>query len=170
MAAHKVPAGRTLAAVTLEYDEGRRRKLYRCTAGYLTIGVGWNIEANGLPDHIIDALLQYGQQVAARDLDRLLDGTWRTADPIRQAALINWSFQLGYDRMAKFVRTLPMLRQQRWADAARALRLSKWAKSDSPARAARVIHMIQHGTLPHDYPTHVHAVARTVEAAVGVEA
>ena len=29
-------------------DEGFRRKVYRCTGGYLTIGVGRNVEGKGL--------------------------------------------------------------------------------------------------------------------------
>lgn len=149
----------------LEHDEGRVRKLYRCTAGYLTIGVGHNIEANGLPDHIIDALLDYGMEVAARDLDALVP-TWRTADEVRQAALLNWSFQLGRDRMRTFTRTLPLLTKQRWTEAARNMRLSKWARSDSPARAKRITWQIEHGAVDPSYPSKVLRASRGVEAAV----
>lgn len=154
-----------LAQSMLEYDEGRRKKAYRCTAGYLTIGVGHNLDANGLPDHIIDLLLEHSMEVATRDLDTVLPN-WTSADPIRRAALLNWSFQLGASRMRQFKNTLPYLSRQRWTKAADNLRLSKWATRDSPERAARVIHMIEFGTMPAGYP---HTTQLAAVAAVDAE-
>ena len=40
----------------LRLHEGVERKPYQCTAGYLTIGVGRNIEERGLSDDEIDSL------------------------------------------------------------------------------------------------------------------
>ena len=37
----------------LSRDEGRKSKPYRDSEGILTIGVGWNLEANPLPDEVI---------------------------------------------------------------------------------------------------------------------
>lgn len=83
----------------LERHEGRKSKLYRCTAGKITVGVGWNIEDNGLPDFIIDMLLDYSIDVATSDL-KMIFGEQLDAFPDHvKRALINMSFQLGYNRL-----------------------------------------------------------------------
>jgi lysozyme len=38
--------------------EGYNTKLYKCTAGKLTIGIGYNIEERGLPDEVIRMLFE----------------------------------------------------------------------------------------------------------------
>ena len=42
----------------LERDEGRESMMYKCSADKLTIGVGHNLEANPLPNAVIDLLLE----------------------------------------------------------------------------------------------------------------
>lgn len=159
----------TLAQMMIEYDEGRRSRMYKCTANKWTIGVGWNIEDRGLPGHIIDALLEYAIEIAAHDLDRLVP-TWRTADPVRQAALLDWSLQLGATKMATFRNSLRYLRDQQWAQAARNLRLSKWAKQDTPERARRIVYAIEHGELGPGWPPAIIRAAVDIEAAVDARA
>ena len=44
----------------LTRDEGREKYLYQDSVNKFTIGVGWNIQDNGLPDEIIDRLLMIG--------------------------------------------------------------------------------------------------------------
>jgi len=164
-----VSAEAKLARLMLEYDEGRRPRMYKDTVGKWTIGVGWNLSDNGLPPHIIDALLEHGIQTAAVDLDAVVP-SWRTADPIRRAALLNWAFQLGRARMLSFQRTIPLLQQQRWEDAARNLRMSKWARTDSPARAARIIGQIRTGQVDTTYPARVGFAAATLAHTAAVDA
>lgn len=99
----------------LALHEGRRRFPYRCTAGKLTIGVGYNIDDRGL-EPLIAAI---GQHVTLRELymhglteaemDRVLDADilyfesrvrdyfpeYDTLDPVRQRAVVDFAFNLG---------------------------------------------------------------------------
>jgi len=89
----------------LERDEGRRSKPYRDTAGLLTIGVGWNLDANGLPAACIDHLLDRGIDDASAALD-VIEHRWRELDADRQRVLLNMAFNLGAQRLARFTRLL----------------------------------------------------------------
>lgn len=122
----------------LERHEGRKSKLYRCTAGKITVGVGWNIEDNGLPDFIIDMLLDYSIDVATSDL-KMIFGEQLDAFPDHvKRALINMSFQLGYNRLSKFHNTINLIKQGDYKRAAAEVLDSKWAREDSPSRAKEV--------------------------------
>lgn len=122
----------------LERHEGRKSKLYRCTAGKITVGVGWNIEDNGLPDFIIDMLLDYSIDVATSDL-KMIFGEQLDAFPDHvKRALINMSFQLGYNRLSKFHNTINLIKQGDYKRAAAEVLNSKWAREDSPSRAKEV--------------------------------
>jgi lysozyme len=87
----------------LERDEGRRNRLYPDSVGKLTIGVGWNIEDNGLPDEIIDRLLDIAIDRAVRTLDAL-EPRWRELDDDRRRVLLNMAYNLGPLQLAKFHR------------------------------------------------------------------
>jgi lysozyme len=164
---------RPIVRAMLEHDEGRRNDLYSdvdgktwtSAKGALTIGVGWNLEANGIPDHIVDALLEHAMATAAADLDRLIPG-WATGHPVRTAGLLNWSFQHGYTRMAKYRNTVPAIARRDWTRAAAGLNASMWAKQ-TPGRAARVIYAIEHAAVWHTYPVAVHRAARVAAAVDG---
>ena len=87
----------------LERDEGRRARAYQDTEGIWTIGVGWNLEANALPDDVIDRLLELSIGEAEKTLDGYLRD-WRKLDEDRQRVLLNMAFNLGASRLAGFKR------------------------------------------------------------------
>ena len=99
----------------LEADEARRRFAYvdccakswkLCTCkekGELTIGVGWNLDANGLPDAIVDQLLDLSIDQAAKDADEL-EPRWRDLIPDRQRVLLTLAFNLGLSGARRFVK------------------------------------------------------------------
>ena len=129
----------------LERHEGRKNKLYKCTVGKATIGVGHNIEDNGLPDAIIDALLRYDIGVAEADCIRLFgDITWAKFNTNRKAALIDWMFNLGFDRASTFKDTLRALRLGNYTDAADHMRNSVWAQQVGQ-RAVEITKLIETG-------------------------
>lgn len=127
----------------LERDEGRKNRLYRCTAGKLTIGIGWNIEDNGLPDEIVDALFAYSVGMVEGDLDRALPW-WRDLSNARQRALLNMCFNLGLARLLKFENMLAALKEGRWLDAAAEAMASRWAVQVGD-RAVRIAQMFKEG-------------------------
>lgn len=127
----------------LEEDEGRTNKLYRCPAGKLTIGVGHNIEQDGVPDQIVDALLNIDIQDAKTDLDRAFP-FWRTLSDARQRALVNMCFNMGIRRLVGFKKMWSALGDDDYERAAKEALNSKWAQQVG-SRAVRLADMIRKG-------------------------
>jgi lysozyme len=130
-------------------DEGLRAKPYRCPAGKLTIGVGHNIEDNGLPAPIIEALLDHDIATSATELDRAIPW-WRTLPEPAQRALVNMHFNMGWPRLSQFKRMLRALEARDWQGAAIEARNSAWA-GQVGARAHRIAALFaacgQHGAV-----------------------
>ena len=127
----------------LERDEGRRAKAYQDTEGIWTVGVGWNLQANALPEDVIDRLLEVSIDQAEATLDGWLRD-WRQFDDARQRVLLNLAFNLGETRLAGFVRLKSCLvgylatKNASWlGHAADEMLASKWAKQVGP-RADRL--------------------------------
>lgn len=55
----------------------------------------------------------------------------------RKAILISMAYQLGCDGLSKFVKTLNLMAEEKWDEAAIEMLDSKWAKQDSKQRAWR---------------------------------
>jgi len=121
--------------------EGKRKKPYKCPAGFKTIGVGWNIDANPLPkkiadylkehgeitDHMIDDLLRISIGVAVSDCIKLFPDFEKFSDN-RRMALIDFVFNLGGHRTSRFVNTIAAINTGRWEDAAAGIRKSLYWK------------------------------------------
>jgi lysozyme len=126
----------------LEADEGRKRKLYRCPAGFLSGGVGHNFDANGLPEHIIDALYDWDVAQAEADLDRT-DPGWREHPDQVQRTMVNLVFNMGAASWLKFKNTRAALARKDYAAAAMGLQKSKWAKQVQRRRKDRIIAQVK---------------------------
>lgn len=130
----------------LEVDEGRVPHAYQDHLGYWTIGVGHLIDkrkGGRLPNQIIDALLDY--DIAEKTMQLEQSFPWfRSLNEARQEALINATFQLGINGLAKFKLTLAALRDERWAMAAEQMRRSLWARQ-TPGRCKRLAAQIESG-------------------------
>jgi lysozyme len=126
----------------LSRDEGRRLKPYTDTVGKLTIGVGRNLTDVGISDSECDLLL-------SDDIDRTvvwLDDKlpwWRRLDAVRQRVVINMAFNMG-GNLLTFVNTLGAMERGDYADAARGMLDSKWARQVG-VRAVRLADMMLAG-------------------------
>jgi lysozyme len=154
---------REILRAELTRDEGLRLKVYRCTAGKLTIGVGRNLDDVGIFPHETeklkitkDSCIQKGitkEQAMAlldsdidrciSDLDRRLPW-WRTLDPVRQRVLINMCFNLGITGLTGFRNTLRMIQQGQYEAAARGMLNSLWARQVK-SRANRLAELMRLG-------------------------
>lgn len=92
---------RDIVREQLRRDEGVKPKPYRCTAGKLTIGVGRNLDDNGLRPDEIEYLLQNDITQAEEDA-RSIFTTFEDLTDNRKAVLVNMAFNLGRDRLSKF--------------------------------------------------------------------
>ena len=128
--------------------EGLRLKPYRCSAGYLTIGVGRNLEARGISREEAMVLLENDiaeAEAAARGFFPAFD---RLEEP-RQAVLVDMAFNLGAVRLGGFRRFRAALERGDFEQAAREMLDSKWAEQVGP-RARRLAEMMRRGTWADD--------------------
>lgn len=123
--------------------EGMRLKPYKCTEGYLTIGVGRNLDTNGLR-----------QSEAMFMLDNDIEATWSYlvrrypwfSNLIleRQVALADMCFQLGQDGFAKFTNSLGLIANKNYSEARTEMLKSLWA-NQAPKRADEITKIIEQG-------------------------
>lgn len=143
-------------------DEGCKLVPYQCTEGFWTIGVGRNLETNGLSTQeqelffgntmssteVINSLKERGISKREAHL-MLLDDLFSTlyslstrlsfADHIdaRVAVFINMAYQMGVSGLFKFKRTLAYFNAKDYEACAKELLDSVWA-IQTPERAARL--------------------------------
>lgn len=81
--------------------EGERRKengnheLYPDSKGKQTIGWGFNVEDNGIPDWIAELLLKYSKRIAKAELDQHIPW-WRNLPLRAQAVMLDMCFNMGW--------------------------------------------------------------------------
>lgn len=120
-------------------DEGLRLKPYRDTVGKLTIGVGRNLDDNGITEDEAAYLLQNDIAVSERELSRL---PWFSGlDDVRKGAIINMHFNLGLPRLLTFRKMIAALDAGDYEQAANEALDSRWAEQvgDRAVRLARQI-------------------------------
>lgn len=157
----------------LRVEEGDEPRAYKDHLGYWTIGIGRLIDprkGGRITDEertiliandpsrrggtIMDWTLTPAERsmLLKNDVKRFTDAmrdwpAWKRVqgDIPRMVAMTSMCFQLGEKGFAKFVNTLAMIAAGRFKDAATNMLLSKWAKEDTPERAARVAAMMRNG-------------------------
>ena len=111
----------------IELEEGRESKMYRCPAGYNTIGIGHNLDANGIGDKAIDAIFEEDLEKVVKELDKKL-AWWRDAPDNVQRVLVDLTFNMGMPRLLKFKNTLRLIKNRDYKKSSYALLKSLYAK------------------------------------------
>lgn len=133
----------------LRLHEGVEHKPYKCTAGYLTIGVGRNIEERGLSDDEVDYILNNDVDIAASELASTFD--WFAGlDDVRMRVVVDMVFNLGMPRFKQFQNMIAAIEAQDWSEAATQMMDSRWAKQVG-ARAERLRNMMETGEDSSDF-------------------
>jgi len=130
----------------LSRHEGRRTRMYKCSAGYNTIGVGHNLDALPISEFAVDVILADDLKSVFADLDRVLPW-WRREGWVRQLALLDLCFNLGIERLSLFKNTLSAWERGNYPAAAAGLVASKWF-TQVGVRGPRVVQMVRDGTMP----------------------
>ena len=137
--------------------EGKRYKVYKCTAGKATIGIGHNIDANGLPDDIRAYLTQYGKitdtmidilyeadvNSAIEDCLKLYKG-FKDFTKNRKEALIDFLFNVGLSKALLFKKANLAINEGRWNDAGLEMKDSLWYQQVGD-RADEIIELLTEG-------------------------
>jgi lysozyme len=136
-------------AAQLRLHEGVEHKPYKCTAGYLTIGVGRNIEERGLSDDEINYLLNNDVNIATDELVATFDW-YADLDPIRQRVVVDMVFNLGMPRFKQFKNMIAALEEGDWTEASDQMMDSRWAEQVG-LRASRLATMMETGEDSSDF-------------------
>lgn len=144
---------------SLRIDEGKILHVYKCPAGKKTIGYGFNIEANKLPDFIEFYLAEHGEiteEMAEWLLDRkvmecvdavketLTPATWSWLTEIRREVLVQMVYNIGVVGFRKFKGTLKSIEEHDIPGAVRGLKGSLWHRQ-LPTRSGRLIKEFERG-------------------------
>jgi lysozyme len=107
--------------------EGERFKPYKCTSGFITIGVGRNLQTRGITHdesmYMLENDISYFEEALRERLE-----SFRSFCPTRQAVLVNMAFNLGVKGLLNFKRMLNALEQEDYSEAAKELLDSNYAK------------------------------------------
>lgn len=129
----------------LEKHEGRKSRPYKCSKGYLTIGIGRNLETNPLSNEEIDFLFSHDLNEVVRDLESMFGNIFSEFSPARRLALVDMRFNLGYHRFRSFKKMLAAIRERDWDRAAEEALDSKWAQDVQPERVFTVVAQLRRG-------------------------
>lgn len=148
----------------LVVNEGLKTRAYKCTAGYLTIGIGRNLDTNPLTEEEINYighncrskfisndqafyLCRNDLKKVRNDLDKNLPW-WRDLNADRQFVMIDLCFNMGIGNSKKgllsFNNTLQAIAQGYYIKASENLLKSKYAK-DVGVRAERNSYALKTG-------------------------
>ena len=141
----------------LKRHEGLRLKPYRDTQGYLTIGYGWNLDANPLPadyaaclrvtgaitEAMADHLLTISIDTAERNCKAMFP-KFHEFSEVRKAALIDFFFNLGIGKVLTFKKALAAILDGDWDRAADEMQDSLWF-SQVGDRGPEIVGMVRTG-------------------------
>lgn len=134
----------------LEREEGCRLSAYQDQYGWWTIGIGTLIdERKGGAISRAAALFMLREKVGEIEaaLDRRLPW-WRGLDEVRREVLVSMAYQLGVTGLLGFGEMLAATASGDYGRAADRMLDSKWARDDTPERAARAATAMRTGAWP----------------------
>ena len=131
--------------------ESMKLELYKCTAGFWTIGVGRNLSSRGISVETAVDMLDEDIEICISELDKVFPW-WRKGNDARQHALIDLHFNLGINTLLSFKKTMNLWEEAvhgrvNWSQVADELLNSKYAEQ-LPNRSKTIATMIETGELP----------------------
>ena len=124
----------------LKRDEGVELRPYKCSAGFLTLGVGRNIEERGITMDESDYLLANDITICEEEATRVFKW-YDTLSDVRQRVILNMIFNLGLTKLLNFKKFLAAMEAEDWEEAGKQMLDSRWAKQVGN-RADRLEQMI----------------------------
>jgi lysozyme len=132
----------------LTLHEGVRRFPYHCTAGKLTIGIGFNLDDVGLYPEEINFILRNRIERTEQEVERVFPW-YNELDDVRKAVIVDMAYNMGIATLSQFKRTLGSVRDGNYALAAEQMLQSKWARQVK-GRAVRLSKMMETGEWPQE--------------------
>jgi len=146
----------------ITFEESDKLVAYLCSEGYLTCGIGHNLDTNPAPE-ILNRKIKKGDKITSQESQKLferdLDMTitqlkhnfpyFDSLDNKYQVVLINMAFQLGGGGILKFKDMLLAMKNKDDADVISAMKDSRWYQQTTN-RANRLIDVINNNP-PKEY-------------------
>ncbi|CAN2040112.1 lysozyme [Candidatus Magnetomoraceae bacterium gMMP-15] len=127
----------------LEEHEGLRLKPYRDTVGHITIGVGRNLDAEGISKDEAMILLENDINKCIEDLKTNFSFFDELSEN-RQKAIVDMRFNLGHGGFRRFKSMINALEEADYSRAADEMLNSKWA-DEVPERAKELAAQMMKG-------------------------
>jgi lysozyme len=124
--------------------EGYRRFVYRCPAGFATVGIGRNIDQGGKGVSEEESLFLLEQDVSECIDDLSSFSWWHDLNDARQAALVDMRFNLGPSRFRRFKKMIAAIDDGDFREAARQM-LDSRAAQQTGSRYVTLAKMLSSG-------------------------
>jgi lysozyme len=139
----------------LRDEEGERLRTYRCTAGFLTVGIGHNLDAKSVKN-IIGREITAGRSISTEESAKIFEDDlisllrsinknlpwFRNVDKSLQYVLISMVFNMGMAGVLKFKNTLKAFEAENTAKIISGMNSSAWAKQ-VPNRVAKLAAIVK---------------------------
>lgn len=133
-------------AELIKEHEGLMLKPYQCSANRTTIGYGRNLEDRGIS--LNEAEYMLGNDISSAREALVSNLPWFVQlDEVRQAAMVDLVYNMGWPRLAGFRKFLACMTRGDYAGAGAELVDSKWY-TQVGRRGPRIVKMIQLGLWP----------------------
>jgi lysozyme len=107
--------------------EGFSSLPYDCTAGFLTIGFGRNLEQRGITKEEAEILLANDIKIAENEISRIIKD-WQALPEQAKIVLIDLTYNLGLKKLLTFEKMLDAVDRRDWESAHSELLDSKYAR------------------------------------------
>jgi len=124
-------------------SEGMRLKPYRDTTGNLTIGVGHNLDSDGITQEEADYIFEDDMEKVLNELDRFPQYQ-NIRDDVRSMVIDEMAFNMGVNKVMKFKAMWEAIGNKDWEGAANAMLDSRWARQVG-TRAIRLANVMRSG-------------------------
>ena len=137
-------------------EEGWKTEPYKDSRGFWTIGVGHLIDSRQggviptyvrsfpVSDPLVSRMLEEDINIKKVELSRMLPWT-ASLDLPRYNVFLSMAFQMGLPRLSGFRKMLAAAQNGDWVTAAVEGRDSPWRKVQTPARAERLMQVLETG-------------------------
>lgn len=138
----------------IKHHEGLRLSIYKDTKDILTIGYGRNLEGRGITHEEAEYLFANDFSEALKTVNSLYkEETLKSLSPARFSALLDLAFNLGLNRLAKFVKFKANIEGGNFKQAAFELKYNSYPGQtpyylSHPQRAERLMKMLETGEWP----------------------
>ena len=126
---------------TIMADEGLRLTPYHCSEGFLTIGIGRNLDAKGITKEEAIYLAQNDIKEAENKAVSIVKDFYSLNDN-RKIVLVSMAFQMGATGLSKFKKMIEAIDNRDFDRASIEMLNSRWAKQ-TPARAKRLSNLMK---------------------------